>query len=407
MTTSEDPRTTVAQLRALADLGVPPESIEAFRSLAHLGGSFAEVNDLLDRQERLIADAASNLDVLGQRGWGLASLPVAEQTRARALLEADQPDHADALLADLWDDDRRTGRVVARASTLGAADPAFRELSLHRRRLLAKARHHHHAGAYEASVPIVLAQVEGITVDATDNRVFFSKRPNRAANLEDLTQFVSITAGLPTVRQAYIADVSTTQARGGLSRHGILHGRELAYDTKVISAKVWSLLADVVEWAMPLAGDIAQQRVQERRAARAGSDSVNGRGQRLDDREFHPTRETLRSVSAVQLAQHRNTGSFRGDVINGWRPSGRDFTRHGLPADHGIESRVSGDGQLWWAWRTTVSGWVLGYGLRVEDGSTYEYMYAGPVAPESAPTDGQTWGAGWDTPPDWTSLDED
>lgn len=147
---------------------MPPESIEAFRLLARHGGPFAEVNDLLDRHERLIADAASNMDALGQRGWGLASLPVAEQTRARALLDADQPDQADALLADLWDDDRRTGRVVARVSTLGAADPAFRELSLHRRRLLVKARQHHHAGAYEASVPIVLAQVEGITVDATD-----------------------------------------------------------------------------------------------------------------------------------------------------------------------------------------------------------------------------------------------
>lgn len=109
MTTSNNGRTTAAQLRALADFGMPQESIQAFRLLARIGGPFAEVTDLLDRHERLIVDAASDMDALGQRGWGLASLPVAEQTRARALLETDRPDQADALLADLWDDNRRTG----------------------------------------------------------------------------------------------------------------------------------------------------------------------------------------------------------------------------------------------------------------------------------------------------------
>ena len=146
--------------------------------------------------------------------------------------------------------------------------------------------------------------------------------------------------------------------------------------------------------------------MDERRAVRAGSDAVNGRGQRLDDREFLQTRETLRWLSTVQLGQHRNTGRFHRDVINGWRLSSKDFTQRGLPTDHGIESRVSDDGQQWWNWRKTVSGWVLGFALRADGGSFYEHMYAGPVPPESAPTSQETWGAAWDTPPDWTSLDE-
>ena len=387
--------------------GVPAEAVQALSALSFLGGPFAEVAATLNEYEQLITDAAANLDALSKRGWGLASLPVEEQTRARDLLEAGDPDQADDILAALWDDDRRTSRVVARVSTLGVADPLFRALSVHRWRLLVKARDHHHAGAYEASVPIVLAQVEGITVDVTDGKLFFSKNPGRAADVEDLKRLVSVTASLPKARQAYIGDLSVTQAEGALSRHGILHGRELAYDTKVISAKMWSLLADVVEWAMPLAGDIAQHRVDERRTTRAGSDRVNVRGQRLDDREFLQTRDTLRWLSAVQLGQHGIAGRFRPDVVKGWRLSTADFTRRGLPTDHGVESRVSDDGQHWWAWRKTISGWCLGAALRAEGGAYLEHMYAGPVPPISGPADARTWGTAWEAPPDWTSLEED
>lgn len=157
-----------------------------------------------------------------------------------------------------------------------------------------------------------------------------------------------------------------------------------------------------------LARDIAQQRVDERRAARAGSQDVNTHRQRLDDREFLPTRETLRWLSVVQLGQHHGTGRFHPDVINGWRLTPPDLTKYGLPDDHGIESRVSDDGQQWWAWRATVSGWVLGFALRADGGAFLEYMYAGSIAPDSAPTEETSpWGRPWDTPPDWTGLEDD
>lgn len=192
-----------------------------------------------------------------------------------------------------------------------------------------------------------------------------------------------------------------------MSRHGILHGRELAYDTKVVSAKVWSLLDAVVEWAMPRAATIAQMKVDQRRADRTGSDAVNDHGQRLDDREFLQTREALRWVSNVQIAQHRNHGRFHPDVVNGWL-STKDFTKRGLPEHHGVRARVSTDGQQWSTWRETASGWVLGIALRADGGKFYEHLYAGRDAPTASPTDDRgRWGEVWDTPPDWTSLEED
>ena len=400
------PSDTESQVRAIMALGLPPATVEALSVFAPLGGPFAAIAEARDRYESLVADAAANHDLLSQRGWGVVNLPMSEQAEARKLIAAGDDGAADSLLADLWDDERRTGRVVARVGSLGAADPATRAISLQRRRLLMKAHEHHHSGAFEASVPIVLAQVEGITADVTEGSMFFSKG-SKAADVEDLSRLVSISAGLPAVRLAYIADVPTTQAKGSLSRHGILHGRELAYDTRVVSAKVWSLLDAVVEWAMPRAATIAQMQVDQRRADRAGSDAVNGRGQRLDDREFLQTREALRWVSGVQVGQHRNHGRFHPSVVDGWLSAG-DFLKRGLPESHGVQSHVSGDGQQWWAWRKTISGWVLGMALRADDGKLFEYFYAGPAAPTASPTDASdTWGEVWGTPPDWTSLDED
>ncbi len=360
-----------------------------------------------DRYDALIVEAAESHDALSLRGWGVVNLPMPLLAEATALVNSGDGDAADALLAEQWDDDARTSRVVARVGALGSADPTMRNLAYRRRLLLMKARELHHAGVYAASVPMVLAQVEGITADATEGSMFFSNSPSRAANLEDPNRLVTISAGLPAARLPYIVGVNQTQAEGSLSRHGILHGRELAYDTKVISAKCWSLLDAVVEWALPLVASVAQQTVDERRAARAGSAETNARGQRLDDREFIETRETLRWTSTVQLGQHRNHGRFHPDVVNGWLKA-KDFVKRGLPEDHGVTSQVSDDGQVWWAWRATASGWVLGIAHTVVGDGFAEYLYAGPEAPTASPVeDPELWGAIWNVPPDWESLDED
>lgn len=398
---------TEAQLRALMQLGIPREALDALASLAPLGGVFADLAAARDRHEALIADAAASHDALSRRGWGVVNGPVAVLARAAALADAGDGDAADALLAEQWSDEARTGRVVARVGVLGAADPVMRDLSHRRKRLLTAARELHHSGVYAASVPLILAQVEGITADATEGLVFFSRSPSKAADVEDPSRLVSISAGLPAARLPYTVGVDKTQAEGSLSRHGILHGRELAYDTKVISAKCWSLLDAVVEWALPVADGVAQRRVAERRAARAGIDDTNKHGQRLDDREFLETRGVLRWVSTVQLGRHRKHGRFPPDVIGGWLDV-KDFTKRGLPEDHGVQARVSGDGRAWWAWRTTASGWVLGIANVEAGGGFDEYLYAGPEPPGASPLeDAETWGEAWSTPPDWRSLEED
>lgn len=387
--------------------GMPREALDALASLASFGGPFAAMAAARDKYDALIVEAAESHDALSQRGWGVVNLPMPLLAKATALANDGDGDAADALLAEQWDDAVRTSRVVARVGVMGSADPTMRDLAHRRRRLLMKARELHHSAVYAASVPMVLAQVEGITADATEGLLFFSKSPSKAADLQDPSRLVSISAGLPAARLPYIVGVNQTQAKGSLSRHGILHGRELAYDTKVISAKCWSLLDAVVEWALPVVAAIAQRKVDERRAARADSPATNQHGQRLDDREFIETREALRWVSTVQLGQHRNRGRFHPDVVNGWLGV-KDFTKRGLPEDHGVTSRVNADGSVWWAWRTTVSGWVLGIANVAVGDSFHEYLYAGPELPGASPLESpDLWGEVWGTPPDWQSLEEE
>jgi len=403
VTSAEQQPSTGDQLRAALGLGIPLEVVEAAAALAPLGGPFAEVARLRDQYEAMICDAATHLDVLTARGWGLVSMPTPSLSAASDLANAGEGEAADALLAEIWEDDSRTGRVVARVGGLGTADGDMRAMAHQRRRLLLKARAHHHAGAYEASVPMLLSSVEGITADVTD-KMFFSTSPRNQADVGDPTRLVAIPAALPALRGPYVAGLHRTQAAGSLSRHGILHGRELAYDTKITSAKCWSLLDAVCEWAMPLARAIAEERVADARARRAGSDRVNGRGQRYDDREFMATRESLRLVSTRQLSEHRRRASFHPSVLTALGPSA--FARYGLPEPHGMHSVVSPEGQAWWAWRVTVSGWVLGSALVAQDAQFVEYLYAGAKEPADSPTDApETWGAPWSTPPDWTSFE--
>ncbi len=273
-------------------------------------GFLGEMKDLSVEHERLLASTAEALEVLGARGWAVLNMNAEAVERACDLVRQGQDAEADELLADEWDEQWRLRRIANRVRAMGAGDEDYQAFFRARGRLLDKASQHHVNGAYEASVPIVLAQIEGITADVTDNRLFFSKRPDQQADVVDPTRLLTIESSLKALRTVYTASVNQTQATGELSRHGILHGRELAYDTRVISAKCWSLCDAMVEWALPAARAEAARRRTARQMRNAGSQAVDEHGRRVDDREFAETCDALRWIETVQMGQHRNHGRF-------------------------------------------------------------------------------------------------
>jgi hypothetical protein len=62
---------------------------------------------------------------------------------------------------------------------------------------------------------------------------------------------------------------------------------------------------------------------------------------------------------------------------------------HGLPDEHGIVMKVRSDGQAWYAWRRTVTGWVLGVGAKGPPPN--QWFYEGPEPPKSYPASGEGW----------------
>lgn len=369
-----------------------------------VAGQFASMAARKGEYVELLRSMEDALEVLVPRGWAPFNMDSAVVASAVAMVRSGRPAEADALLASQWEDGRLTGQVCSRVSVMGAGEGehSYHDLFKQRARLLRKAHEHHQAGRYDASIPIIHAQIEGLVIDLSSGKKFFTKGPQKA-NLINPTQLVSIEACLSTLQAIFGEGAGETQAAGSLSRHAIAHGRELAYDTKENSAKTWSVIHALVQWAQPLAQQEAQRLRRDREAKNAGIDGVNEKGQRTDNREFRETRAMLRKLLTPAMAQLSQHGAVQRAII-GDLYSAKDFQQAGLPADPGIEMRRSADGKTIWFWRTTVSGWVLGAAVGLTGQGFDEWLYSGPTPPMESPTEAPAlWGNAFDTPADWRS----
>lgn len=391
--------------RALIDLaldgnGYVPDFMR--RIGTDVGESWEQLATFSSEYRRSIDAIAAAVRVLGPRGWAVMTMATDVVNGAVQMAEDSRGDDADDLLADQWDGDGawRLKRICDRVGVMGATDPELHRLFRERARLLGLARDHHLAGRYDASIPLLQAHLEGIVIDVTGGKKFFTKGMQKA-DLVDPKQLVSIEACLAALQATFGQDVKETQTGGSLSRHGVAHGRELAYDTRVNSAKTWSLLDALVEWALPKARELVQARKAMRQAMTAGSQDLDERGRRVDDREFSETRDALRLLENSAMGWYHQEGRFRTDLVGGVY-STADFAKRGLPADHGIHQQVRADGREVMYWRETASGWALGLALTADGDGFGEHLYAGADRPSGLPSEGAAgWGAVNETPPDW------
>jgi len=375
--------------------------------LRAVGVDVDRIAALENDRARLVEQAEAIMAALVSLGWAVPQYVPAPTLLAAvtALAEGDEAE-ADRILRDALSDGFALNRAVAQVGSMGSADPGYAALFAQRRRLLIKAKEHHEAGAYEAAIPIVLAQIEGITADVTDSKLFFSRRADRQADVVDESLLAAVPGHLAALREHYSRSGNVTRASGSLSRHEILHGRELGYDTEINSLKAFMLLEAVVHWAKPRADAEGERRRAERWQANAGSDTTTERGARLDDREFSATREALRWIWTCHAGWYRRVGRFREDMLS-IALAGANAKK--LPSPHGVEMRLNEDGQTFWAWRRTVSGWYLGIGAHItdkqgqSDATITEWLWDAADAPTSAPAAGIAgWSSMWDdTPPNW------
>jgi hypothetical protein len=198
------------------------------------------------------ADLAVEMDRMAQvpdrfnsafavRGWilyGRMNLEVA--TRALEKAESGDMAGAEAELVDYFNPEH-VGRELQSMKAVVAFRPRIRLAKLALRDY-AERRFH-------ASIPVILALIDGLVSELDEQRRGFF------ANGADLSAWDSIAAhsrGLGTLSNIFKKGrrKTNTDPIEIPYRHGILHGMDLAYDNRLVAAKVWAALFAVQEWAV-------------------------------------------------------------------------------------------------------------------------------------------------------------
>jgi hypothetical protein len=126
-----------------------------------------------------------------------------------------------------------------------------------RMRLVELAKVDYLAERYHACIPLLLALLDGIVNDVSGSVGFFAEKG-------DLKAFDSIAghhSGLAVL--AKIMSVGRNKTNENSInipfRNGILHGRDLAFDTRLVAAKCWGTLFAARDWAGALADSKAEE----------------------------------------------------------------------------------------------------------------------------------------------------
>jgi hypothetical protein len=181
---------------------------------------------------------------LGPLGW-LAyeemDADVAEE--ATTLAEAGELEDAEAVLVRYL----RAENVAQGIERLCKELPVFEA----RRPLLMKAVEDHREGRFHASVPVILAQIDGVVHDLT-GRSFFVSPKKAATHLLARDTFAGHPSGLATMSalMSQRREPTSTSEIGIPHRHGILHGRDLGYDNERVSAKSFAMILALGSWAV-------------------------------------------------------------------------------------------------------------------------------------------------------------
>jgi len=230
----------------------------------------------------------------------------------------------------------------------------FKQVLWDRVALIEKAIEHHFAGAYEASIPIIQAQIDGMSRDLT-GQSFFSKA-NADPYLDDAT-LAGMEENLPVVRRVFSANVDESGSFGLVSRHGVLHGRDLGYATRVNSTKTIVLVAALAEYFPRVADDAGARLRKLHEDAVAGSQELDETGRLVDDRHI---------PELLSFAYDFDT-EYLNAVLLSPGPFDAPTTLTKIARKHNLDPDAFSSGQdqvgCWWHY-TVPAGRTLGYAAR-------------------------------------------
>lgn len=211
-----------------------------------IGKSLKQMPELEDQLERLRETPDGFNAHFRERGW-IASddMNLDAMVRAVEIAESEGVEKGEAYLLEYYGIEE-LGRWLKIFCFIPFMEP--------RKDLLMAAFEDHKAGRYHASVPVVLAQVDGITHDLV-NQTFY--RRGRKRTLQATETIVGDPEGLAALSDLVsVSRSSTTGDQIGIPyRHGILHGRDLGYANRLVSTKSFALLIALRPWVLQVLND--------------------------------------------------------------------------------------------------------------------------------------------------------
>lgn len=176
-------------------------------------------------------------------GWiAYESMSLEVMQSAISIYDSEGKDTAELFLADSYDE-----KCLEWGISWFNGNSEFRR----RIRLAEFAKDDYLAGRYYACIPLLLSMLDGLVNDV-------SKRVGFFAESTDMTAWDCIAAhesGLQALSLLMTKGRNKTN-EDAISipyRHGILHGRELAFDNKLVAAKTWAALFAARDWAVAIA----------------------------------------------------------------------------------------------------------------------------------------------------------
>lgn len=310
---------------------------------------------------------AEGMALFAQLGWAMCGRWHREGTLRvlRQVSNGLSREETDEAISELWNNENHIWlkQAAAPMRRWSNSHSPFKQIMWDRVTLIEKAIAHHFEGSYEASIPILLAQIEGLSLDLTE-KSFFSKG-NNDPYLDDVT-VAGMETNLPVVRALFSENVKPTGRYGRVSRHGVLHGRDLGYATRVNSTKTIVLVAALAEYFPKIADDTGAQQRRQHEEAVAGSAEVDTHGRLVDDRQIPELLNFAFDLDGdYSRAVLLDSGPF--DAARALATVAR---KHGLDPDAFMIS----EDRTGWRWHYTLpGGQTLGYAARPSTSSERRY----------------------------------
>ena len=211
--------------------------------------------DLMDRMVDIGRDLANLLKApagwqarLPALGWAcFMGCPADLYDQAADLADGGREEEAESLLITGWNEGNRLKHHVLRVLSLGVGDDGRIAVASRRHELLSLALEDHNSARFHASIPVIFTQMEGIIRDV-DLASPFSR-----ASIADSTTLGGHPDSLPLLLDRFLTlqvhRPSLAETDEVPSRHGVLHGRSLRYDSLRNSTKSFVALFAATEIA--------------------------------------------------------------------------------------------------------------------------------------------------------------